>query len=143
MITIPDVTREPDFQYPELAKKEGLRSLVSLPLIAKNQVLGVLNCYTVGNHSLTQEEAHMLSIIAHQASAAIEKTRLIAQAMEAREALETRKLMERAKGILQSDARLSEEQAYLRIQQQNRRLRKPMKEIAEAIILASELRKPG
>ena len=41
MVTIPDVASEPDYQYPELAKKEGLQFLVSLPLIAKNQVLGV------------------------------------------------------------------------------------------------------
>ncbi|MBI3896064.1 MAG: GAF and ANTAR domain-containing protein [Acidobacteria bacterium] len=142
IITIPDVASEPDYQYPELAKKEGLQSLVSLPLIAKDQVLGVLNCYTVSQHHLTQEETHMLSIIAHQAASAIEKTRLITEALAAKEALETRKLMERAKGILQADARFSEEQAYLRIQQQSRRLRKPMKEIAEAIILAAELRKP-
>ena len=143
MVTIPDVVSERDYQYPELAKKEGLQSLVSLPLIAKDQVLGVLNCYTLSQHHLTQEETQVLSIIAHQASSAIEKTRLITQAVEAKEALETRKVMERAKGILQAEARLSEEQAYLRIQQQSRRLRKPMKEIAEAIILASELKKPG
>ncbi|MBI4469274.1 MAG: GAF domain-containing protein [Acidobacteria bacterium] len=143
MVTIPDVASEPDYQYPELAKKEGLQSLVSLPLIAKNRVLGVINCYTVSRHRLTQEETHMLSIIAHQASLAIEQTRLVAQALEAREALETRKVMERAKGILQTEAQLSEEEAYLRIQQQSRRLRKPMREMAEAIILASELKKPG
>ena len=143
MVTIPDVASEPDYQYPELAKKEGLQSLVSLPLIAKDKVIGAINCYTVNEHKLTQEEAHMLSIIAHQASSAIEKTWLITQAVEATEALESRKLMERAKGLLQAEAGLSEEQAYLRIQQQSRRLRKPMKEIAEAIILAAELRKPG
>ena len=142
IITIPDVASEPDYQYPELAKKEGLQSLVSLPLIAKDQVLGVINCYTISQHQLTQEEMQMLSIIAHQASSAIEKTRLVTQALEAKEALETRKVMERAKGILQAETGLSEEQSYLRIQQQSRRMRKPMKEIAEAIILAAEMRKP-
>jgi AmiR/NasT family two-component response regulator len=55
--------------------------------------------------------------------------------------LETRKLVERAKGILQVEAGLSEEDAYKRIQQQSRRMRKPMKEIAEAIILSSEFKK--
>lgn len=143
MLMIPDVAIEPEFQYPELAKKEGLQSLVSLPLVAKNRVLGVLNCYTVGKYMLTQEETHMLSIIAHQASAALENTRLIAETMAAQGALETRKILERAKGILQADSQLNEEQAFLRIQQQSRRLRKPMKEIAEAIILAAELRKPA
>jgi AmiR/NasT family two-component response regulator len=61
--------------------------------------------------------------------------------MAVQKALETRKVVERAKGILQVEANLAEEEAYKRIQQQSRRLRKPMKEIAEAIILASEFKK--
>jgi GAF domain-containing protein len=141
VLMIPDVASEPDYQYPELAKREGLQALVSVPLAAKDRVLGVLNCYTRSNHLPTQEEMHMLSIIAHQAAAAVEMGRLILQAEQAEEALQTRKLLERAKGILQYEAPLSEEQAYLRIQQQSRRLRKPMKEIAEAIIMAAEMRK--
>ena len=83
----------------------------------------------------------MLSSIAHQAGLAIENTRLAAESLAAQKALETRKLVERAKGILQSEAKLTEEDAYKRIQQQSRRMRKPMKDIAEAIILASEFKK--
>ena len=46
----------------------------------------------------------------------------------------TRKLVERAKGILQRDLGLSEEQAFLALQRQSRQKRRPMKEIAEAIV---------
>ena len=53
--------------------------------------------------------------------------------------LETRKLVERAKGILQRQLSLTEEDAYLRMRNESRRLRRPMKELAEAIILAEEL----
>jgi response regulator NasT len=56
-----------------------------------------------------------------------------------KETLETRKLVERAKGILMKRYGLSEEEAFQRIQRQSRNLRKPMKEIAEAIILAEEI----
>lgn len=141
MVMIQDVSKEPDYQYPELAKKEGLRSLLAMPLIVKDTVIGVINCYMPTSHALTREETQMLSSIAHQAGLAIENTRLAAETLAAQKALETRKLVERAKGILQSEANLSEEEAYKRIQQQSRRMRKPMKEIAEAIILASEFRK--
>ena len=48
--------------------------------------------------------------------------------------------MERAKGILQRDLGLNEEQAYLALQRQSRQKRKPMKEIAEAIVLSDEVR---
>ena len=53
--------------------------------------------------------------------------------------LETRKFVERAKGILQSKYKLTEEEAYLRLRNESRRLRRPMRELAEAIILAEEL----
>ena len=62
------------------------------------------------------------------------------EAHAAQEALESRKLVERAKGILQQEAGISESEAYSRLQLQSRRLRKPMKEIARAIILMSELK---
>jgi GAF domain-containing protein len=141
MVIIRDVSKDPDYQYQDLAKKEGLRSLVAMPLIVKEEVIGVINCYTPSAHELTKEEIQMLSSIAHQAGLAIENTRLAAETLAAHKALETRKLVERAKGILQSEANLTEEDAYKRIQQQSRRMRKPMKDIAEAIILASEFKK--
>jgi two-component system, response regulator PdtaR len=53
--------------------------------------------------------------------------------------LETRKLVERAKSILQRQAGIDEEQAYKRLQQQSMRSRRSMREIAEAVILSSEL----
>ena len=56
------------------------------------------------------------------------------------EQLQTRKVVERAKGILQRDLGLSEEQAYLTLQRQSRQKRKPMKAIAEAIVLSDEVR---
>ena len=53
--------------------------------------------------------------------------------------LETRKLVERAKGILRQRHSVTEEEAYLRLRNESRRLRRPMKELAEAIILAEDL----
>jgi uroporphyrinogen-III synthase len=54
--------------------------------------------------------------------------------------LQTRKVVERAKGILQRELGLNEEQAYLALQQQSRQKRRAMKEIAEAIILSAEVK---
>ena len=55
-----------------------------------------------------------------------------------RETLETRKLVDRAKGILMDQQGLSEAEAFRKIQKMSMNTRKPMKEIAEAIILAQE-----
>ena len=53
-----------------------------------------------------------------------------------REALETRKFVDRAKGILMDSQGLSEAEAFRRIQKMSMNTRKPMKDVAEAIILA-------
>ena len=60
------------------------------------------------------------------------------QVEDLKEALETRKLVDRAKGILMDSKDLKEAEAFRRIQKMSMNLRKPMKEIAEAIILSHE-----
>ena len=55
--------------------------------------------------------------------------------------LETRKLVERGKGILQRDFGLSGEEAYLALQRQSLQKRRSMKEVAQAIILSDEVRR--
>ncbi|MDC4226918.1 MAG: ANTAR domain-containing protein [Candidatus Manganitrophus sp.] len=49
--------------------------------------------------------------------------------------------MERAKGILMKQGKISEEESFRLIQRQSMNTRKTMREIAEAIILASEIKK--
>jgi len=57
------------------------------------------------------------------------------------EALETRKFVDRAKGILMDTQGLSEAEAFRRIQKMSMNTRKPMKDVAEAIILAHQTQK--
>ena len=54
------------------------------------------------------------------------------------DALETRKQVERAKGILMDAQGIEENEAFRKIQKMSMNTRKPMKEVAEAIILAHE-----
>ena len=54
--------------------------------------------------------------------------------------LETRKIVDRAKGILMTTQGLTEQDAFRRIQKMSMNIRRPMKEIAEAIVLASEIK---
>ncbi len=68
-----------------------------------------------------------------------ENARLSAETEEMKRQLETRKAVERAKGILQRRQNLTEEEAYLRLRNESRRMRRPMKDLADAIILAEEL----
>jgi uroporphyrinogen-III synthase len=73
--------------------------------------------------------------------AEIEMARLEGENSQLSERLEERKVVDRAKGILQRDLGLSEEEAYATIQRQSRQRRRTKKEIADAIILGEELRR--
>jgi AmiR/NasT family two-component response regulator len=55
------------------------------------------------------------------------------------EELETRKQVERAKGILMKELKLDEEEAFGRIRKKSMDSRRSMRDVAEAIILAHEI----
>jgi AmiR/NasT family two-component response regulator len=112
-----------------------------VPLAVKNKVIGVLNCYTSRPHRFSKTEINVLTSVANQAAIAIENTELMVKTKVVQEELETRKVTERAKGILMKEEGLSEEDAFRRIQKYSMDTRKPMKEVAEAIIMRHEMRK--
>lgn len=136
-IIVPDVTRERDYMYPEIARKEGLCSLLSVPMLIRERAVGVINSYTAIPHVFSPEEIKVLQVIANQAAIAIENTKLVEKSFEMQEALEVRKLVERAKGLLMQTKGITEDQALRLIQRQSMNTRKSMREIAEAVILAS------
>ncbi len=138
-IYVPDVTKEKEFFYQDLAKRESLCSLLSVPMMSKENVIGVINTYTSIRHVFDDKEVKILQAIANQAAVAIEHTRLLEKSFEMQEALTVRKLVERAKGYLMHSRKLSEAEAFRLIQRQSMNMRKSMREIAEAIILAGEL----
>jgi signal transduction protein with GAF and PtsI domain len=138
-IIVPDVTREKDYMYPDLARKEGLCSLLSVPMLVRDKAVGVINSYTSVPHAFTGEEVKLMQAIANQAAIAIEHTTLLEKSFEMQEALAVRKLVEQAKGCLMRSKKLSEEEAFRLIQRRSMDMRKSMREIAEAILLASQI----
>lgn len=139
-IAVRDVTKEKEYKHKDIAKKEGLSSLLCVPMSVKGKVIGVINCYTLKQHSFTEEEIEILTTIANQAAVAIENTKLLVESKVIQEELEVRKRLERAKGILMRDEGLTEEQAYLRIRKYSMDNRKTMREVAEAIILSADMK---
>ncbi len=135
-----DVQDDPEYRFPELAKREGLISMLSVPMWIKNRIVGVLNSYTAERHIFTEEEINLLQSVANQAAVAIENTNLSEQSSAMREALETRKVVERAKGILMKQNNILEDGAFKLIQRQSMNKRRTMREVAEAIILTSQIK---
>ena len=134
-----DVLKEPRFKEKELARKETLVSMLSVPMSVRDKVIGVINCYTSFLHKFTKSEVEVFTTVANQAAVAIENAGLIMKAKMIEDELISRKLVERAKGILMKEQRLSEEEAFRRLQKKSMDLRKTMREIAEAIILANQV----
>lgn len=87
------------------------------------------------------QEGHLLSIASFVMHTYQKMIKLERQVDELKETIETRKQVERAKGILMKHTGLSEGDAYRRMQQQSMDKCLPMKQIAEAIILTYDIKK--
>lgn len=137
-IFVLDVKKDPRYMFPSIAEEEGLCSMLAVPMIVKDKVIGVLNIYTTTEYEFTKEEIDVLQTIANQAALAIENTRLFEELVITKDTLETKKLVDRAKALLIKHRNFTEEQAHRFLQKKSMDLRKPIKEIAQAIIFTFE-----
>src|SRR5580698_9106633 len=131
---------DPRFQPFHELPEDSYEAFLSVPLMSRGRVMGVINLQHREHHVYRRREIRLISTVGFLVGAEIEMARLEDANSTLSEQLQTRKVVERAKGILQRDLGLSEEQAYLTLQRQSRQKRKPMKEIAEAIVLSDEVR---
>jgi signal transduction protein with GAF and PtsI domain len=136
-----DISEEPEYVSKDIAAKVGLQSLLSVPLSVKGKVIGVLNNYTSHPHRFTKYEIDIMTTVANQAAIVIENAELMLKTKVIQDELESRKAIERAKGIMMRQQALSEEEAFRKIQKQSMDMRKSMREIAEAIILIENMKK--
>ncbi|MDD5584828.1 MAG: GAF domain-containing protein [Candidatus Omnitrophica bacterium] len=137
---IVDVSQEASYKEKMLAKREGLVSMLSVPMLVKNKAIGVINLYTTAPYEFTQSDIDLLSTISNQAAVAIENTELLVKTRIVQEELEARKKIEKAKGILMKEKSINEEDAYNLIRRSSMNKRLSMKEVAEAIILSQEIK---
>ena len=85
LATVADVRADSRYLFPEMAKKQGLVSLLSVPLTVRDKVIGVFNCYMGRPHSFTQKEKVFFQTLANQTALAIENARLVAGSAIVRE----------------------------------------------------------
>ena len=126
--------------FPTLVE-DTYEAFLSVPLVAGGEVIGVINVHHREARRHSTEEVALMTFIAEQLVGVIarrrleeENQRLQEETLEMRRQLETRKIVERAKGLLQHKHGLSEEEAYLQLRNESRRQRRPMRELAEEII---------
>lgn len=144
-----DAAEDPRFKRFQELVEDTYQAFLSAPLVSKGEAIGVVNVHHRDQHRHTPNEVATLVFIGEQLGVALasslleeEKARLLEETEEMKRVLETRKLVERAKGILQRQRSITEEEAYLHLRNQSRRMRRPMRDLAEAIILAEDLNRP-
>ncbi len=120
--------------------EDRYEALLSVPLVSGGRLVGVINLQNRSPHQYTKHEVSLVATIGFLVGAEVERARLETEKSELSDKLESRKLMERAKGILQHDLKISEDEAYRIMQRESQKRRKSMKEIAESIILNDDLK---
>jgi len=141
-----DAFADPRFKHFQTLIEDTYEAFLSVPLVSAGDLIGVVNVHHRQPHNHTSEEISVMRFIGEQLGVTISKSlleqenaRLMEETAEMKRELETRKIVERAKGILQQKYGMSEEDAYFRLRNQSRRLRRPMRALAEAIILSEDL----
>ena len=74
-LAIYDVSDDPRLQYPDAAKKEGIASILSVPIVAAGKVIGALRIYTSEHWEFTLEDVNFVQAMAQIAGMAIEMAR--------------------------------------------------------------------
>lgn len=134
-----NASSDPRFKKFQALVEDTYEAYLSVPIVSGGESIGVINVHHREPHEHSGEEIATLIFIGEQMGGAVAKARLMEEAATVRQQLEDRKIVERAKGIIQQKYNTTEEDAYFRLRNQSRRLRRPMRELAEAIILAEDL----
>jgi FixJ family two-component response regulator len=121
--------------------EDRFEAFLSVPLVSGGRLVGVINVQSRAAHVYTQREIGLVSAIGFLVGAEVERVRLESENSELSGKLEARKIIERAKGILQRELKINETEAYRILQRESQQRRKLMKDIAESIILNDELKR--
>ena len=132
---------DPRFQVFNELPEDHYEAFLSVPVLCRGRLVAVINLQHRDPHEHSWNEIQLVSTVGFLVGAEIELARLESENSQLSERLETRKVLDRAKGILQRDLGITEEEAYLTIQRQSRQRRRSKREIGEAILLADDLRR--
>jgi signal transduction protein with GAF and PtsI domain len=113
---------DPRFKSFNELPEDRYQAFLSVPVLCRGRLAAVINLQHRLPHEHSPAEIQLVATIGFLVGAAIQLARLETENSELSALLETRKVVERAKGILQRDLGMSEEEAYLTIQRQSRRI---------------------
>ena len=133
--------QDPRFNFFSELPEDRYEAFLSVPILCRGRVVGVINLQHCFPHVHNRRDIKLISTLGFLVGAEIERARLEGEVSQLSEQLQVRKLVERAKGMLQRDLGLSEEEAYRTLRRQSRQMRKSMKEVAEAVLISDSIKR--
>ena len=121
--------------------EDRFEAFLSVPVVSGGRVVGVINVQNRARHQFKEREIKLIATIGFLIGAEVERVRLERENSVLLDRLATRTYLDRAKGILQRELKVNEDEAYRMMQRESQDRCKSMKEIAEAVMLSDDLRR--
>ena len=130
---------DPRFQSFRELPEDRFEAFLSVPILCRDKLVGVINLQHRDMHVHSQREIHLVSTIGFLVGPEIELVRLEAEDSKLSELSEAREMVRTAQSILQRDLQIAEDDAFALLQRESRERRKSMKEIAEAVLISEKI----
>lgn len=130
---------DPRFQSFRELPEDRFEAFLSVPILCRDKLVGVINLQHRDIHVHSQREIHLVSTIGFLVGPEIELVRLEAEDSKLSELSEAREMVRTAQSILQRDLQIAEDDAFALLQRESRERRKSMKEIAEAVLISEKI----
>ncbi len=114
-------------------------SFLSVPIKSGDVIVGVINVKHKLPTHYSHDQVKLLEMVGKLIGRAIEHTELLEKTKTLEEAIATQKAMNRAKGMLMEKFNISENEAYQIIRRQATKERKPIRQVAEAVITSEQI----
>jgi uroporphyrinogen-III synthase len=121
--------------------EDRYEALLSVPVLCRDKVVGVINVQHRQQHAHTKRETQLIATIGFLVGTEVERARIEEEQVKFADLSAAHKLVEQAAAVLQRDLGLDEAEARIEIGKHSRQSGKSMKEIASAVLLYDELRK--
>lgn len=138
-MAIPDIAERPDWPvYTDTADRLGLRAVVGFPLSSGEERLGALNLYNSEPREWTDDDLDVLGVFADMATAYLARTSELAEARQLADqlqsALDSRVIVEQAKGIVANQHDVSVDEAFEMLRSHSRSNRIKLSLLADAVV---------
>jgi uroporphyrinogen-III synthase len=114
--------------------EDRFEALLSVPVVSGGRLVGVITIQNRAPHLYGDREIQLIATVGFLIGAEVERVRLESENVVLLDRLATRTYVDRAKGILQRNLHISEDEAYRMMRRQSQNKRKSMKQIAETIM---------